>query len=174
MTELQPEQPKPELIATKREHRLGAIAHASALLIGVPIFYFIPALQSLAFAICPVISYMISRSFRRRQLAWGAFQALQAAAVQLLLLILIFVFQLNQGTPRFADIVFMFIILVFIYTLWGAWDTLFGMNFRYLIIGPRLERVAHINLARFEPRRSWFGRDKNSSGQNRDRNNPGQ
>ncbi|MFQ6028135.1 MAG: hypothetical protein ACE5Q6_11635 [Dehalococcoidia bacterium] len=169
-----PVPPEQELIPTKGERRFGAVAHATALLVGVPLFLLMPSLASLAFVPCPVISYMIARSFRRHQLAWGAFQALQASVMQLLLLVLAFIFQLSTPVPGLANLLFMFSVLVFIYTLWGAWDTLFGMSFRYLFIGPYIERVSQVNLARPERRRRWFGRLEEQSRDNPDRNNPNQ
>ncbi len=103
---------------------------------------------------CPVVAYMISRSFRRRRLAWGAFQGMQAAVVQLMILLL-------AATASSADFLsqvgFLLGILLFLYSLAGALDTFLGHDFHYLVIGNWLERASRANLSRPEPRRRWLG-----------------
>ncbi len=109
-------------------------------------FFLLPT--PLAFALCPAISYFISRRFRRRQLPWGAFQALQAAVVQLIIVAVVFLtvaaglpprLQLTIGTAGF---------LLLLYSLWGAVDTLMGYDFRYIFIGDWVDKVSHANLSR--------------------------
>ena len=159
-------------IPTRGERRGAAFAHASALLIAVPLVAtrFLP--PDLALVPCPVVAYLISRSFRRRGQGWGAFQGLQAAVVQLLLVVLFFTFRLVLPLPVtfLAAVVSLSGMLLFIYTLWGAWECLFGINFRYLIIGPYLERISYINMRfRTERRRQWLGQLEEPP---RDRDNP--
>jgi hypothetical protein len=141
---------------SKVERRGSAIAHASGLLIGLPILItgFLPL--SLAFLPCPVVSYMIARAFRRRRKAWGAFQGMQASVAQLIIVFLAFITGLLDSSPRLSSIIFAIGILVFLYSLWGAWDTLLGYDFRYIGISQFLDRVSRANLERQERRRGLF------------------
>src|SRR5918999_6198494 len=86
----------------KVERRGSALAHATALLIGMPILLtgFLPL--SLAFIPCPVVSYLIARAFRRRRKAWGAFQGMQASAAQLTIVFLAFITGLLDSSPRLS------------------------------------------------------------------------
>ena len=140
---------------TNWERRGSSLAHASALLIGVPLMPFLGF--PLAFSPCPVISYLIARSFRRRGKAWGTFQGMQASLIQLLILSVAFLIsQVDSDSTRLLSILGMIGLLLFLYSLWGAWDTLFGYNFRYALIGNLMGRVSQANLRRLEPRRRWF------------------
>jgi hypothetical protein len=141
---------------SKVERRGSAIAHASGLLIGLPILItgFLPL--SLAFLPCPVVSYMIARAFRRRRKAWGAFQGMQASVAQLIIVFLAFITGLLDSSPRLSSIIFAIGILVFLYSLWGAWDTWLGYDFRYIGISQFLDRVSRANLERQERRRGLF------------------
>jgi hypothetical protein len=47
--------------------------------------------------------------------------------------------------------------LAFLYSLWGALDTLLGYDFRYFYVGDFLSKVSEANLKRPERRRRWFG-----------------
>jgi hypothetical protein len=143
---------------SKIERRGSAIAHASALLIGIPILLtgFLPL--SLAFLPCPVVSYLIARAFRRRRKAWGAFQGMQASVVQLLIVLLAFIASLIDPATRLFSIIFAMGALLFLYSLWGAWDTLLGYDFRYIVISQFLDRVSRANLERQERRRGLFRR----------------
>ena len=64
----------------------SAVAHGSVACVGLPITLL---LLNLPWSLlgCPVLSYMIARSFRRRGRAWGAYQGMQASVIQLLLLV---------------------------------------------------------------------------------------
>jgi chloramphenicol 3-O-phosphotransferase len=55
---------------------------------------------------------------------------------------------------------------VFLYSLWGAIDTLLGYDFHYVGISNLLEHVSRTNLNRRERRRRWFGgwSDKDNTG----------
>ena len=140
----------------------SCLAHASSLLVGVPLIFFLGF--PLAFLPCPVVAYLIARTFRRRRLAWGAFQATQASAVQLLILLLAAGTVVSGSVPQLALILGTGAFLVFLYSLWGALDTFLGYDFRYLFIGNLLDRVSQANLSRGEPRRRWqFGRRPDSS-----------
>ena len=122
--------PRPEEIEEERpvfnrgERTGGAIAHATPLLVGVPLVVITPLVGGnlfMALVPCPIVAYVISRSFRRRQSAWGAFQAMQAALVQLILLVLIFASVLmGEGTPsQVSTLTFVLTFLLFLYTLWA-------------------------------------------------------
>ena len=138
------------------ERRGSAIAHASGLLIGIPLLFtgFLPI--SLAFLPSPVVSYLIARSFRRHRKAWGAFQAMQASVVQLFVVILAFTAGLFDPTSRPFGVIAAVGFLTFLYSVWGAWDTLLGYDFRYIGIGDLIDRVSQTNLSRQERRRRWF------------------
>lgn len=145
---------------TKGERIGSAIAHAAPLVVGVPLY---PLLGSLGVGItlipCPIVAYLISRSFRRRQSAWGAFQGMQAAIVQLILLALVFAASFLEsstaGSAAFAQIqlvLFVAAFLLFLYTLWGGWDCAWGYDFRYIFISNFVDRVTAANLRRQERR----------------------
>ena len=143
-----------ELTPYTRVERWGScLAHGSALAIGLPVAMLFPNFPWFL-APCPVVAYMISRFFRRRRLAWGAFQGMQAAVVQLMILLL-------AATASSADflsqVAFLLGILLFLYSLAGALDTFLGHDFRYLVIGNWMERASQANLARPERRRRWLG-----------------
>ena len=137
---------------TKIERWGGCAAHGSALFVGLPL-----ALLSQEFpwflAPCPVVAYIISRSLRRRKLAWGAFQGMQATVVQLLILLS----AVAASAGFLSHLAFLFAILLFLYSLAGALDTFLGYDFRYVGIGNLLERVSRVNLDRPERRRRWWG-----------------
>lgn len=143
---------------TKGERVGSAIAHAAPLVVGVPLY---PLLGSLGVGItlipCPIVAYLISRSFRRRQSAWGAFQGMQAAIVQLILLALVFAASFLEGSALFNIqqiplVLFVSAFLLFLYTLWGGWDCAWGYDFRYLFISNFVDRVTAANLRRQERR----------------------
>ena len=147
--------PETNASSYSRGQRWGSCAaHASALIIGVPLGILIQDFPW-SLAPCPVVAYMISRSFRRRRLVWGAYQAMQASVVQLLILVFAAVSAANMFLPQFA---FLIAILLFLYSMAGALDSFLGYDFRYLWIGRWLERVSEVNLDRPERRRRWFGR----------------
>ena len=155
--------PRPEEVEDRpvftRSERVGsAVAHGTPLLIGVPLVFIAPIVGGnlfMAMVPCPIVAYVISRSFRRQQLVWGAFQAMQATIVQLILLVLVFVsFLLGEGSPpQLANITFVLACLLFLYVLWGAWDTAWGYDFRYILISNFVDRITAANLLRQELRR---------------------
>jgi hypothetical protein len=158
---------------SKVERRGSAIAHASGLLIGVPILItgFLPL--SLAFLPCPVVSYLIARAFRRRRKAWGAFQGMQASVVQLIIVLLAFIASLIDPASRPFSFIFAIGALVFLYSLWGAWDTLLGYDFRYIGISQFLDRVSRANLERQERRRGLFRGYRTDNQDDRNQNRQG-
>ena len=103
---------------------------------------------------CPVMAYLISRYFRRRRLAWGAFQGMQAALVQLLILVLA---ATASSAGFLSQVAFLLGILLFLYSMAGALDTFLGHDFRYRVIGNWMERASRANLDRQERRRRWLG-----------------
>jgi hypothetical protein len=142
---------------SKWERRGSAVAHASALLVGVPVILleFLPL--PFAFLANPLVAYLIARSFRRRRMGWGAFQGMQASVVHLIILALVFIPALTVGlSPILAAVLFTSAVALFLYTLWGAWDTLLGYDFRYIGISSFLDRVSQANLKRLESRRGLF------------------
>ena len=137
------------------------MAHAAPLLFGVPLF---PLLGSfgISFTILPspIVAYIISRAFRNQQSVWGAFQGMQATLVHLLLFVLMFVGevslfgQVSLSIPSQVTLIsFVMAFLLFLYTLWGAWDTAWGYDFRYIFISNFVDRITSANLARQELRR---------------------
>ena len=149
------------------ERRGSSVAHASALLIGIPltVFFLDPPFS---FAPCPVIAYMIARSFRRHKLAWGAFQGMQASLIQLLIFILAAATVYTDGVARLAATFGVAGFLLFLYSLRGGLDTLLGYDFRYAGVGSWLERIAQANIERPEPRRRRFGsRDRDNADRDR-------
>ena len=137
--------------------RLGAaIAHGGTLLIGMPLTMFLHEFP-LFLAPCPLVAYMISRSFRRRRMAWGAFQAMQATVVQALILLMAVGTIYTSAAPRLPLVFGLLGLLIFLYSLWGALDTLLGFDFRYFYVGDLLNKVSEANLNRPERRRGWFG-----------------
>ena len=153
------EVPEERPVFTKGERIGSAVAHAAPLLLGVPLF---PLLGGLGIAMpllpCPILAYLISRSFRRRQSAWGAFQGMQAVLVQLILLVLIFTGTFLDGSalaaaiPQIPLTMFVVAFLLFLYTLWGAWDCAWGYDFRYILLSNFVDRVTAANLRRQEGR----------------------
>lgn len=145
-----------EASPNKVERWGSCLAHGSALFIGAPLGIFLPVFP-LFLLPCPVVAYMIARSFRRRKLAWGAFQGMQASAMQLLIVILATGINLAGTAPILGPLLATAAFLLFLYSLWGALDTALGYDFRYAGIGDLLDRVSKSNLARPEKRRRWFG-----------------
>ena len=162
-------EPEPQIAKHSRNERLGsAIAHASLLVAGLPVTMLLLDLPwSLLF--CPVLAYMIGRSFRRRGMTWGAYQGMQASVVQLLILV-VAIMAWAFLTSGFQSLSVIFIaggFFLFLYSLWGALDTWLGDDFQYIGISRLLENVSRRNMARQEVRRRWF-----SSGSS-DRNDRG-
>ena len=141
---------------SKVERLGGAIAHGSTLLIGIPLTVFLHEFP-LFLAPCPLAAYMISRSFRRRRMAWGSFQAMQATMVQGFILLMAVGMIYTSVAPRLPLVFGLAGFLAFLYTLWGALDTLLGYEFRYFYVGDLLNKVSDANLKRPERRRGWFG-----------------
>jgi fatty acid desaturase len=147
---------QPNSTTYSRAETLGsAIAHSSALLVGLPLFPFLALPLSLA--PCPVVAYLIARAFRRRKLAWGAFQGMQACIMQLLIFLLMFIADQISRSPGLLTTLWTAGVLLFLYSLWGAWDTFLGYDFRYIGISDLLDRVSRANLNRSERRRRWLG-----------------
>ena len=138
------------------ERLAGGFAHGGTLFIGVPLTFFLHEFP-LFLAPSALAAYMISRSFRRRRMAWGAFQAMQAAVVQFVILLLALGMDNTDSAPGLAMIFGLAGFLIFLYSLWGALDTFMGFDFRYFYIGDLLNKVSQANLNRIERRRGWFG-----------------
>lgn len=134
--------------------RYGAgIAHSGLLLIGLPLTIFLLPIP-FSLAPCPVVSYLLARFFRRRGLAWGANQSIQASAVQVLI-VLVAGLMVLTNMPTGIDLTLGTVaLLLFLYTLWGALDTLLGYDFNYILIGNAVRRVSDANLKRQERRGS--------------------
>jgi len=147
-------------IFSKYERKVSAIAHGSGLLIGLPLILILGLFVGLppAFSYIPsvIVSYMIARSFRRRRRAWGAFQGMQASVVHLGVVSLAIAAQLLGSSSRPSQFLYMAGTLIFLYSVWGAWDTLLGQDFRYIGINSVLQRVSESNLKRQERRRGLF------------------
>jgi len=141
---------------TKGERRGACVAHGSALLIGVPVAVLLLPVP-LSFVPCPVVSYVITRSFRRKRLAWGAFQGMQATVMQSLIVLLATVVTMADLPSRLALAIGTAGFLLFLYSLWAALDTGLGYDFRYFGISNFLDRVSRVNLDRPERIRRWLG-----------------
>ncbi|MSQ07103.1 MAG: hypothetical protein EXR54_02230 [Dehalococcoidia bacterium] len=154
----------PRAECTKGERWGSALAHGSGLVVGVPLAVsgFLPLY--IALSPCPVVAYYIGRAFRRRGLAWGAFQALQAALVLLLIVVLATLGSLQEDQlSRLSATLWAFAALLFLYSLWGAWDTAFGYNFRYIGLSRLVARVSEANIRRHERRKEWLAREKSDN-----------
>ena len=147
-------------IFSKYERKVSAIAHGSGLLIGLPLILilglFVGLPPALSYIPSVIVSYMIARSFRRRRRAWGAFQGMQASVVHLGVVSLAIAAQLLGSSSRPSQFLYMAATLIFLYSVWGAWDTLLGQDFRYIGINSLLRRVSESNLKRQERRRGLF------------------
>ncbi|MDE2938341.1 MAG: hypothetical protein OXR67_05425 [Chloroflexota bacterium] len=155
----QPDEVEDRPVFTRMERVGGAVAHAAPLLFGVPMF---PLLGNVGFALLPspIIAYIISRAFRNQQSEWGAFQGMQATIVHLVLVVLVFVayftgagVEAGAVPSQVTLVAFVLAFLLFLYTLWGAWDTAWGYDFRYIFISNFVDRITSANLARQELRR---------------------
>lgn len=152
-----PEEVEDQPVFTKGERIGSAIAHATPLLIGLPLVLVTPLVGGdpfMALLPCPIVAYIISRSFRRKQSAWGSFQAMQASLVQLILVVSAFVFIHMSGSliPQLEAAAFVLTFLLFLYTMWGAWDAAWGYDFRYIFISNLVDRMTAANLRRQEAR----------------------
>tara|TARA_B100000809_G_C14960834_1_gene467318 strand:- start:320 stop:607 length:288 start_codon:yes stop_codon:yes gene_type:complete len=88
-------------------------------------------------------------------LIWGANQSIQASAIQVLIFLVAGMVVL-ANLPRQIDLVLGTAgFLLFLYTLWAAFDTLLGYDFRYVLIGKVVSRVSEANLKRQERRKGW-------------------
>jgi len=163
------QEPEQRIAEHSRNERLGsAIAHASLLVVGFPATILLLDLPwSLLF--CPVLPYMIGRSFRRRGMTWGAYQGMQASVVQLLILAVAIMAFLTSGFQSLSVIFIAGGFFLALYSLWGALDTWLGDDFQYIGISRLLENVSRRNMARQEVRRRWFS---SGSSDRNDRGNP--
>jgi len=147
-------------VFSRFERRGSAIAHGSGLIIGLPLILLLGLLVGLppAFSYIPsvIVSYMIARTFRRRRRAWGAFQGMQASVVHLGVVVLAIAAQLLGPASRPSQFLYLAATLIFLYSLWAAWDTLLGHDFRYVGINGLLHRVSESNLKRMERKRGLF------------------
>ena len=97
-----------------------------------------------------------ARKFRSKGLPWGAFQGMQAAVIHLAIALLALAANLLGDASRStASLLFMLAVLLLLYSVWGAWDTMFGEDFRYIGIDRLLHRVSQSNLNRRQPRRRF-------------------
>ena len=135
--------------------RWGAgFAHSSLLLIGLPLTVILLPIP-FSLAPCPVVTYMIARFFRRRMLVWGAYQSIQASAIQVLIVLVAGMVVLTNLSPQIDLALGTAGFLLFLYTLWAAFDTILGYDFRYVFIGKVVARVSEANLKRQERRKGW-------------------
>ena len=135
--------------------RWGAsFAHSSLLLIGLPLTVILLPIP-FSLAPCPVVAYMLARFFRRRMLVWGANQSIQASAIQVLIFLVAGMVVLTNLSHQIDLALGTAGFLLFLYTLWAAFDTLLGYDFRYVLIGKVVSRVSEANLKRQERRKGW-------------------
>ena len=131
------------------ERRGSCLAHGSALFIGLPLFIFLLPI-SFAFLPSPVAAYLISRAFRRREMSWGAFQAMQATVIHSLIVVFAALIVVPELPGKIALSFGTLGFLLFVYSLWAAFDTLLGDDFRYVGISNIADRISRVNLARRE------------------------
>jgi uncharacterized membrane protein len=141
---------------SRLERRGSCLAHGAALFVGLPLFIFVLPL-SFAFLPSPIMAYLISRAFRRRQLSWGASQAMQATVIHFLIVVLAALLVVPELPGKIALTFGTMGFLLFLYSLWAAFDTLLGDDFRYVGIGSLADRVSSVNLARKERSRRKAG-----------------
>ncbi len=148
--------PEREICPYSKIERWGAATgHASLLLVGLPIsLILLSPPWSLLF--CPVLPYLIGRSFRRRGMTWGAYQGMQASVVQLLILVIAMLAFLTSESQSLSGLFIACGFFLFLYSLWGALDTWLGDDFQYIGISRLLENVSRSNMGRQELRRRWF------------------
>ncbi len=144
---------------TPAERRWGALAHAGGVFIGLPLIFLglrmgIPS--PFVYIPATILAYLIARSFRGRRQVWGSFQGMQATVAHLFINLLLFVILFSPDDSRLFMILPLLVIIAWIYTLWAAWDTLFGEDFRYILISRLLYRVSETNLQRPQRRRRFF------------------
>ncbi len=152
--------PEREVPQYSKVERWGAAAgHASLLLVGLPISVTLLS-PPWSFLFCPVLPYMIGRSFRRRGMAWGAYQGMQASVIQLLILIMAVFTVLATNIPRASDAFLLLTLLLSLYSLWGALETWLGYDFQYKGISHLLAYVSRRNMGRQEMRSRWFGQSR--------------
>ena len=82
---------------------------------------------------------------------------MQATVVQGFILLMAVGMIYTSVAPRLPLVFGLAGFLAFLYTLWGALDTLLGYDFRYFYVGDLLNKVSDANLKRPERRRGWFG-----------------
>ena len=141
---------------SKTERWAAAAGHASLFLVGLPITLILLS-PPWSLLVCPVVPYLIGRSFRRRGMPWGAYQGMQASVIQLLILILAIFTVLAANIPRLSDTFLLLVFLLSLYSLRGALETWLGYDFHYRGISYLMEQVSHRNMGRREVRRGWFG-----------------
>ena len=145
-------------VPTRIERQGSAIAHGSGLLFGLPLIllagFFLGMPPAIAYFPSPFIAYyLFARRFRSKKLPWGAFQGMQAAVIHLAIALLALAGNLLGATSRPASLLFMLAVLLFLYSVWGAWDTMLGEDFRYIGIDRLLHRVSQSNLKRQQQHR---------------------
>ena len=138
----------------------SALAHGSVACVGIPVTLLLLDLPWSLLG-CPVLSYMIARSFRRRGRAWGAYQGMQASVIQLLLLVCALAAHLADDLNTISNLFSFGAFLLFIYSMWAALDTWLGEEFNYIGISRLLGYVSKRNLGRPEVRRRWFNMGQN-------------
>ena len=140
----------------------SAVAHGSVAFVGIPITLI---LLNLPWSLlgCPVLSYMIARSFRRRGRVWGAYQGMQASVIQLLLLLCAVTAHLTSGFQVISNVFSFGAFLLFVYSMWAALDTCLGDDFHYIGISKLLGYVSAKNMGRPEVRRRWVTMGQNET-----------
>jgi hypothetical protein len=86
---------------------------------------------------------------------------LQAAAVHFIIVVLAYASSMGDPWSKLMVTSWIAAVLLFLYTMWGAWDTLFGYDFRYIGISRLLTRVSEANIRRHQRRQRWL--DQGSS-----------
>ena len=128
-------------------HRiLAGGSHCVSVIVGVPSL--IITGSSVMFLICPVISYLVCRKYRKISSHWLSSQAFQGTIVNLILGLTIFM-ALEFNLPNGITLLMLTAsFITALYTLWGALDVILGFDFNYILIGKVSKKVSLINQSR--------------------------
>lgn len=137
--------PKYSDIPTMQRVFIG-LSHSITVIVGLPILMITGT--SVVFLICPVISYLICRRYRKLQLSWLSHQAFQGTIMNLLIGLSTFAALEFNLSDRLTLSLLGASFIGSLYTLWGALDTVLGFDFDYIVIGRLSRKVSEVNQGR--------------------------
>ncbi len=130
----------------KSQRFMIGLAHGISVMIGLPTLVITGS--TVVFLICPVISYLICRRYRKLGFTWQSSQAFQGTVANLVVGLCVFTGLEFNLSPGLTLIILGTAFLLALYTLWGALDTILGFDFDYLIIGKVSKKVSEVNQSR--------------------------